>query len=62
VGGAWYAVHPKFLGNLISCHWCSGLWLAIGGWAAWWFYPDIVFYLIPLAIAEVLGLLNDRGE
>ena len=60
VSGAWYAVSPKFLGNVISCHWCSGLWLAIGGWAAWWFYPDIVFYLIPFALAEVLGLLNDR--
>lgn len=62
VSGAWYATSPSFLGRVIECHWCAGIYVAIAGWAAWWFYPDIVFYLIPLALAEVLGLLIDRHE
>lgn len=57
---AWYAINPRFIGKLISCHWCAGIWVAIAGWAGYWFYPDLVVLLAPLALAEVIGLLNDR--
>lgn len=56
----WIAVHPRFLGNVISCHWCTGIWVAVVVWAVVWFYPVTVPFLAALAVAEVIGLLNDR--
>lgn len=58
---AWFATRPRFVGNLISCHWCSGIWVACAVWAVAWFYPVTVPLLAALAVAELIGLLNDRG-
>lgn len=58
--GAWYAVHPSWVGDLISCAWCTGLWVGVAGFAAYWFYPVVVPYAAALAVAELIGLLNDR--
>ena len=55
----WFAVRPRFVGSVIECHWCTGLWVGVGVFAAFWFYPVIVPYLAALAVAEVIGKLND---
>ncbi len=57
---SWFASEPRFVGNVISCTWCTGVWVAIATWLAYWFYPDLVYWVAPLALAEVAGLLNDR--
>lgn len=56
----WYALRPRFAGNLISCHWCASVWLAIIVWTVWWFYHDLVIFLAPFALSEIAGLLNAR--
>ena len=56
----WFASQPRFVGQVLECHWCAGIWVAIGVFAAAWFYPVVVPYLTVLAVAEVIGLLNDR--
>lgn len=57
--GYWYAQRPRFIGSLIECHWCTGIWVGVGVFAVWWFYPVVVPYLAALAVAEVVGKLND---
>lgn len=59
-GDAWYAAEPRWVGNLVSCAWCVSVWVAIAVWAGYFFYPDLVYWLAPLALAEAAGLLNDR--
>lgn len=56
---AWYATRPRFIGELISCHWCLSVWVAIVVWGAWCFYHDLQWFLVPFAFSEVTGLLND---
>lgn len=56
----WLAEQGRFVGNLISCHWCTSVWLGIIVWAGWWFYHDLVILLAPFALSEVSGLLNAR--
>ena len=58
--GAWYATRPRFIGNVISCHWCFGLWVGIIAAAGYWLYPDLTWFALPFALSEVTGLLNDR--
>lgn len=58
--GLWFADRSRFIGSLLECHWCTGLWVGIGAFAVLWFYPVVVPYAAALAVAEVIGLLNDR--
>lgn len=57
---AWYATVPKWPGNLISCAWCIGFWIAVAVWATYWFYDDIVIFLVPFAISEVIGHVRNE--
>lgn len=57
---AWFATTPRFVGNLISCHWCLSVWMAVAVWAGYWVYDGLAWWLLPLALSEVTGLLNDR--
>lgn len=58
---AWYATQPRMIGNLISCPWCAGFWVAIAVWAGYWFYPETVIFTVPFALSEITGLLNARS-
>ena len=57
---AWYALRPRFIGNVVSCHWCFGLWVGIIAAAGYWLYPDLTWFALPFALSEVTGLLNDH--
>ena len=57
---AWYATRPRFIGNVVSCHWCFGLWAGIIAAAGYWLYPDLTWFALPFALSEVTGLLHDR--
>jgi hypothetical protein len=59
-GDAWYATKPRWAGNLISCPWCIGFWIAVAVWASYWFYDDIVIFAVPFAISEVIGHVRNE--
>lgn len=62
VGDVWVPESPHWFGDLITCPWCAGFWIAslvtVGLWAtgalvlAW---P--VWLLLPWAFSQVAGLL-----
>lgn len=60
-GDIWYATTPRWAGNLISCPWCTSVWVSVGvlvlavTMSEWIWYP---FYV--LAIAEVAGVICSR--
>ena len=52
-----------WLGELISCPWCSGFWVSAGVWAAFLFVPEIVVALgMPLAIRALVGSIAFRNN
>jgi hypothetical protein len=55
---AWYAQTPHKWSELLTCVWCSSVWVGIAVWTAYWFYPDAVYWLVPLALSQIAGLLD----
>lgn len=57
VDGRYWAVRPHWLGELVTCPWCAGFWVAAGvvaarSWLGFWPILGTV-----LAISAVVGLL-----
>ncbi|KGA97311.1 Sporulation protein yjcA [Alkalihalobacillus alcalophilus ATCC 27647 = CGMCC 1.3604] len=49
----------RFIGELLSCYWCSGLWVAILFALLFWWVPTIMWPIfIVLAIAGVASFLE----
>lgn len=45
-----------WLGELISCPWCSGWWVSLAIWVAFMFIPEIVIIgLVPFALRAFVG-------
>ncbi|KAB2496440.1 DUF1360 domain-containing protein [Priestia endophytica] len=53
----------RWIGELLSCYWCTGMWCAIGLYALYSIYPDISFpFLFVLAIAGIAGIIESFVE
>jgi hypothetical protein len=54
-----YEYPGTFFAQLLSCVWCTSIWVAIFVTLAWIFIPDILFVLsLPLAISAVVILIE----
>lgn len=56
-GGRWLAVRPHWLGELVTCPWCAGFWVAAAVvaaqlWLVWWPPVALVF-----ALSAATGLI-----
>jgi hypothetical protein len=57
---AWYAVDPWKWSGLLTCDWCLSIWFGIGAAAAYYYYPEVTFWVsLPLALSFVAAWLND---
>jgi hypothetical protein len=57
---AWYAVDPYKSSELLTCDWCSSIWIGLAAAASHYFYPEITFWVaLPLALSFVAAWLND---
>jgi hypothetical protein len=57
---AWYAEEPFKWSELLTCDWCLSIWIGIGAAAAYYYYPEITFWVsLPLALSFVAAWLND---
>lgn len=54
-----------FVGKLITCQWCAGLWVAIVAAPLVWWHGENPWLLIPalaLAFGQVVGMTSDVGR
>jgi len=59
---AWYAVDPFKWSELLTCDWCSSIWIGVGAAAAYYYNPDITFWVsLPLALSFVAAWLNEHS-
>jgi len=50
-----------FIGTLISCYWCTGIWVSAGLVAGLAFWPSVVrWILLVLAVAGAQSFLESR--
>ena len=56
----WAPVKPHWFGDLITCMWCTSVWVAALSLPVFWLWPDVMLWvgLVPAASA-VTGLLGD---
>lgn len=61
VGGRWLAVTPHWLGDLVTCVWCAGMWVSLGVVALTpgvsWPLPGL---FLALGCSAVVGWILDR--
>lgn len=61
VDGHWLAVRAHWLGDLITCPWCAGMWVSLAVVA---FTPGVVWplpgLLVALGCSAVVGWIIDR--
>ncbi|MDC3417105.1 DUF1360 domain-containing protein [Aquibacillus salsiterrae] len=49
----------RFIGELISCYWCTGVWSAIIVYISYYFIPTIAYpIIIILALAAVSSIIH----
>ncbi|GER67382.1 membrane protein [Weizmannia acidilactici] len=49
----------RWIGELLSCYWCTGIWCAVLIYVLWLFFPQVGEPLITvLAIAGLAGLIE----
>ena len=55
----WYAREPHWFGDLITCPWCTSVWVAALTVPVFWLFPDVMLWvgLVPAAssITALLG-------
>lgn len=58
--GRYYVVtEGHWLGELLSCPWCSGMWVSLGVSLAFWAWPIVTTaVLVPIALRVVPGIVN----
>jgi hypothetical protein len=60
-GGANRSAFRGWLGDLLTCTWCTGVWVSAAAWAAWVWGADWVRDIeMVAAIAGVQGYLSSR--
>ena len=42
-------------GAWLACPWCAGFWIALGWWAAWLAWDDVLALAVPFALSAVLA-------
>jgi hypothetical protein len=58
--GEVYGHEGTFLGDVITCAWCLGMWVSIAAYGMWEFWPEVTVRLsIFMAISTVIGLLRE---
>lgn len=58
-----YVSKSSWFGGLISCDWCTGVWVATVLTVFWHFAPGVAFFIaVPAAVAEIVGISASRGE
>ena len=65
----WLDDRPRTLGafvaKLITCPWCTGVWVSMAAATLIWFWGGHPFLLIPamaLALAQVVGMISNVGR
>jgi hypothetical protein len=65
----WLDDRPKTLGRylaiLITCPWCSGMWVALVTSPLAWFFGDSPIMLVPaiaLAFSQLTGMISNMGR
>lgn len=58
-----YLPHPSrlrgWIGSLLSCYWCTGIWVSIGLMISFSYYPNIVYPLIYIcSIAAIAAIIE----
>ncbi|WP_409346800.1 DUF1360 domain-containing protein [Paenibacillus sp. MBLB4367] len=49
----------SFIGRMLICHWCAGIWVSFGMAAAWWAIGSVMEWaFLALAAAAVLSLIE----
>lgn len=49
----------SWIGELLSCYWCSGIWCTLILYGLWWFFPQAAEPLIIiLAVAGLAGIIE----
>lgn len=58
----WPANH-KSVAEFVHCPWCLGFWIAVAGWIALQYWPDVVLMgAWPLAISSAIGLVSAHWD
>lgn len=57
------AGYGQSLLSLLVCPWCSGAWISLGWWLAWYAFPTgALVAATPFAISAIVGLVGVRAE
>jgi hypothetical protein len=57
--GGWLAVEPHWIGKLVSCPWCVGLWVSGVVVAGWVWVPVSLWLWLVLAMSGVVGVVSE---
>lgn len=52
----------RFIGKLISCYWCTGIWVSLGVVCLFYLYPKSFFLFIVFAIAGAAAAIESKIE
>jgi hypothetical protein len=47
-----------FIGELLSCYWCTGIWTSVFIWISYTLFPFAIPFLIILAIAGLASIFE----
>ena len=58
--GGWMTLKPHIIGELISCMWCTGFWVAVIGVVVWSQWPGVAWWVaLPFALSAVTGIIQE---
>ncbi|GED13650.1 DUF1360 domain-containing protein [Aneurinibacillus migulanus] len=50
----------RWIGKLLSCYWCVGIWSSILVVALYWFFPGSFIFLLILAVAGAAAVIETK--
>lgn len=50
----------KFIGQLLSCYWCTGFWVALAVVLIYFYYPETFLVLLILAVAGAAAIIESK--